>query len=187
MPLKNDTNCHRNALVFDSKRQEAFIAAVTSLDEFVRGYLFSMTGHDDVAKDLAQKTWLAAYRSFKTEDFTNLGLLKRKAWQTLVSYRRAEKTRSFVQFSDKVEELAPVYIPRETEGSETEADFEARFWERFLPVEFDLLDRQMFMWKERYGYTGEEIAEKVGLPVSTVFDRIGKLKKAAKERLERDI
>jgi DNA-directed RNA polymerase specialized sigma24 family protein len=140
-----------------------------------------------VAKDLAQKTWLAVYESFKTEDFTKEALLKRKAWQTFVSYMRAVKTRDFVSFTGDPEELAPVYIRKEQEGAETEAVFETRFWERFLPIEFDPLDRKMFMLKERYGYTGAEIAAKVGLPVSTVHHRIEALKQAAKAQLEKDI
>ena len=175
------------ALVFDTKRQQAFIDAVVARDETVRGFLFFLTRHDDVAQDLAQKTWLVVYRCFKTEDFANEALLKRKAWQTFVSYMRAVKTRDFVSFTGEPEELAPVYIPRELEGAETEAAFEARFWERFLPLVFDPTDRQMFMLKERYGYTGAEIATKVGLPVSTVHHRIEALKQAAKAQLEKDL
>lgn len=171
----------------DTQRQQAFIDAVVAKDETVRGFLFFLTRHDDVAKDLAQKTWLAVYRRFKTENFTDEALLKRKAWQTFVSYMRAVKTRDFVSFTGDPEELAPVYIPKEQEGTQTEAAFEARFWERFLPLEFDPLDQQMFMLKERYGYTGAEIAAKVGLPVSTVHHRIEALKQAAKEQLEKDI
>jgi DNA-directed RNA polymerase specialized sigma24 family protein len=183
----HDTNPQPRVFVFDTKRQKTFFDAVTLRDEFVRGYLFSLIRHDDVAKDLAQKTWLAVYRSFKEENFTNTALLKRKAWQTFVSYMRAIKTRDFVSFTDDLDELAPVYIQKEEEGSQAEAAFEAKFWERFLPLEFDPTDRQMFMLKERYGYTGAEIAAKVGLPVSTVHHRIEALKRAAKAQLEKDI
>jgi DNA-directed RNA polymerase specialized sigma24 family protein len=173
--------------VLDTKRQKAFLDAVTLRDEFVRGYFFSRTRNEDLSKDLAQQTWIAVYRSFRDEDFTNLGLLKRKAFQVLVGHWRASQTRSFVKYTDNIEDLAPVYIAREEEGTEAEDAFEVRFWANFLPVVFDPLDRKLFMLKERYGYTGEEIAAKVELPVSTIHHRIEALKRAAKERLEKNI
>ena len=170
----------------DTKRQQAFIDAVIANDETVRGFLIFLTHHDDVAKDLAQKTWLAVYESFKTEDFTKEALLKRKAWQTFMSHCRASKTRSFVEYTDNIDEIAPP-CSRRKEGEEEEAALEARFWEQFLPLEFDPLDQKLFMLKARLGYTMDQIAARVGLPASTVFDKIEKLKLAAQEQLEKDI
>jgi len=156
-------------------------------DEMLRRFMRRLTCNDDVYQDLVEKTWLVVYQRFKTEQFFKEGLLKRKAWQVFMDHCRATNTRAFVEFTDDPDKYSPVYQWKNKEGTESEEAFEARFWERFLPLEFDPTDRQMFMLRERFGYTNEEVAAKVGLPVSTVFDRIEKLRRAAKEQLEKDI
>ena len=120
MAANDSTDFKPHVLTPDTKRQQAFIDAVSLLNEYVRRRLYAMTGNEDLAKDLAQQTWLAVYHRFKTENFTKKGLLKRKAWQTFMSYCRASKTRSFVEYTDNIDEIAPPCSPRK-EGEAEEA------------------------------------------------------------------
>lgn len=176
------SNHHRDDAP-DAARRKAFTVAYNTYADAIHYYAKRFTQDEHLQRDLMQKFWLHVYLKFPVEDFFKLGILKRKFRQICIDHYRATQTRAFVETVEEPE-LFEVPAPRVgAYGTDDERVIEHRFWEQFLPLKLDPIDRKCFWLKNRYGYTLKEVGEMVRLPESTVHDRVNKVKAACAERL----
>ncbi len=165
------------------ERREALRSAMLLHGAQIYGYLCSRTGDAELAKDLSQETWLKVYRYFELCQFTEIGLLLRKARQVYLDHRRTAKIRSIVEFRP---ELAPSGDPAPivSMDSHSEASLWEEFWNLFPSLVFDPVDQQCFWLIYRHNYTTKEVSERVGMPPSTIHDRVSRLVKQCREALD---
>lgn len=168
--------------LFD-RRLELVAEAIDLYHTYLHSYLFSLTHHWQDAQDLAQELWRHVLLHFPLEKIGQLGLLRRKAYQLFVDRYRSRRRRSEI-LTDELEDLDPAPPDREAFTQAEEAALKERFWAEYPGI--DLTDTQKeALWQHaRYGYTYEEIAERIGVPKSTIGDWIALGRKKLKEQLE---
>jgi DNA-directed RNA polymerase specialized sigma24 family protein len=172
----------------DTIREQALKDAMLARGEHVYGYLCKLThGDSHLAEDLFEETWTSAYKSFKTEQFTHIALLKRRAKQVFINHKRKADVRSIVEFRADMDDIPVEYVPKEEGTAGADAAIREKFWSMFAPLDFDPVDKECFWLLHRYGFTIEEVSLRVKMPVSTIHDRVSKLKRACVERLEEEI
>jgi RNA polymerase sigma factor (sigma-70 family) len=167
------------------ERKAALAEAMRKFGGRIYGFLLAKTGDARIAEDLAQDTWLKVYRNFTLAKFKNEGLLYRRALQTFLDYRRKEKVRRVMGYLPDVSQVS-VASPRAEEGQPSEAFAWDEFWSNFAGVDFDPIDQQCFWLIYRYDYLIKEVAERFGMPVSTVADKVSRLMKKCRELLEKE-
>lgn len=141
-------------------------------------YAMWICGHDALAKDLVQETFLRAWRA--------LGSLKdeqaAKSW--LITILRREYARTFERKVPQFTDVDSVVLP---ETDELEPD------ER---TERELLRKGMFSLAPRYreplllqvvmGYSCEEIARQLGVSKSAVMTQLFRAREQLKSKLQED-
>jgi RNA polymerase sigma factor (sigma-70 family) len=165
------------------ERKQALVEAMRRYGARIYGYLCSMTGNPELAKDLAQDTWLKIYRYFEISEFTQIGLIYNRALQTFLDYKRSEKVRRVMGYLPDVSQIS-VASPRAEEGMPSEAFAWDEFWSNFPDEKFDPIDQKCFWLIYRYNYTIKEASERVGMPISTVADKVSRLMGKCRELLE---
>jgi RNA polymerase sigma-70 factor (ECF subfamily) len=152
---------------------DAFSMLVRRWERQIYGLTLRMLGHDDEAKDATQETFLSAYR--------NLGKFRGEAKFSSWIYRIAlnvcntrlrNRTRGVVSLEEH-QESSGCEVAAEIDdlGSVIQREQVARLVRRALqalPAEM----RQVIIMKEYDGLKFSEIAEILGIPVSTVKTRM---------------
>lgn len=153
--------------------------------EYIRRFM-----HDkNVAQDLAQELWADVWQAFPTDKMQSLRLLCRRANQLCVDKRRADTTRSFVEFTrdppdPRDDSEQPAYpMPRSDEEIKA---FKAHFWERFPGIRVSEEQKDVFMRKEFSGYRLQEIAAQYGKPLSTIHDWVETVKEECRRVMAQD-
>jgi RNA polymerase sigma-70 factor, ECF subfamily len=167
---------------------EAFGEIVHRWERRIFALAFGMLGREEDARDATQETFLAAFRNlraFRGEAKVSSWLHRIAVNQCITRQRRA-KVRNESALETEEEKhaasfAAPIrYSPvRVVEGRETTAA--VRLAVNSLPVEL----RQVVVMKEFEELTFKEIADALGLPLSTVKSRLYTALKQLQMRLER--
>ena len=165
------------------QRREAFQKAYIKHYKGLVAVIHGMTGDWEQSQDIAQDTWTHAYKNFKTEQFDHMGLLVSKARQILVDKHRYNKTRSFLGFTDNVEKYPIVYRSRDFIGTADEETRKSRMLEEFQQAFLDDTDKELFWLRFQYGYTIKELSQQFGIPISTLHDRLDRIREICQQIL----
>jgi RNA polymerase sigma factor (sigma-70 family) len=168
------------------ERKAALVEAMRKFGGRIYGFLLTKTGDAELAKDLAQDTWLKVYRDFELHKFKKEGLIFNRALQTFLDHKRKEKVRRILGYRADMSEIPAKVVSSADEGTSSEAFSWEEFWSNFVGVDFDPLDQKCFWLIYRYDYTIKEVSERVGMPPSTVSDRVARLMKKCRELLEKE-
>src|ERR1700730_8468720 len=170
--VPSDENIVERALTGDA---EAFSEIVRRWERRIFALAFGMLGREEDARDATQETFLAAFRSlrgFRGEAKVSSWLHRIAVNQCITRQRRA-KVRSESALDDEAEKdaasfAAPLEVlpSRVVEGRERTVA--VRRAGNSLPVEL----RQVIVMKEFEDLTFREIADALGLPLSTVKSRL---------------
>lgn len=167
---------------------DAFGEIVGRWERKIFALCFGMLGREDEAKDAAQETFIAAYRSLSgfRGDAKLSSWLHRIAVNQCLTIKRRAKARSEEFIDDESETpdkrfiAAPAKSPaRVTE--QTERQKLVRQAVTSLPVEL----REVVVMKEFEEMTFQEISETLDLPLSTVKSRLYTALKQLRMKLER--
>ncbi len=148
------------------------LAAVTdAIDRhgvYLENYLMNLTRNHADAEDLASQLWVHVLHKFKAEQIGSLPLIRRKAYQLFVDHYR-KKIRRREDIRDELPEQGIRHVGKEAYTSAEEAALRERFWAEY-PIDLPAPQREVIWLSARYGFTIEEIAQRMKLPTSTVGD-----------------
>lgn len=170
--VTSDEQIVERALTGDA---EAFGEIVSRWERRIFALAFGMLGREDDARDATQETFLAAFRNlrgFRGEAKVSSWLHRIAVNQCITRQRRVkvrkegaledEQERHATQFAT-ARELSPASVAEGRESSEA-----VRRAVNSLPLEL----RQVVLMKEFEELTFREIADALGLPLSTVKSRL---------------
>ena len=160
----------------DQEREALLVQAMDACGGYVLWYLNSLSRDHVLAEDLSQKLWVYVFEKFSPNDYGHIGFLKRKAYQLFLDDTRKRKVRSHVSFVEDPPEPVVRQIEPEPSNSIEEQDLFERFWERFESLNFSDVEKQIFWFSARYGYTMKEIGLKLDISHSTAHDRLKSVK-----------
>jgi RNA polymerase sigma-70 factor (ECF subfamily) len=144
----------------------AFAEIVEHYQSSIIRYLYRMTGDYEVAKDLAQDTFVDVYKGiFKTDsDLSFKAWIYRIATNNALQYNRRRKIISFISFSD-FPENSPVF---EESSGHTEDNILVR--QTLAKIPFD--QRMCLILHFVEGFKYREIADILGITKDAVSKRI---------------
>lgn len=135
------------------------------LVEFVCGF----TGQRHDAEDIVQELWRYVVVHFPEDKIKSVSLLRRKAYQLFVDRYRSKVRRQEV-VTDSVPDR-PISLGTELHFSAAgEAELKASFWDGFAGIELTDLQKEALWQHARYGYTFQELEQRLGVPASTIGD-----------------
>ncbi len=166
-------------------RAEIFDQALADHSGAILHYLYSRCNDLGIAEDLSQTLWAYVHQKFTVEAMQQRGLIFHKAKQTWLDYyRKHSLRRPDLTFTDDLPEPIEMPFRQEPETADEDEALYERFWEIFYPDEYDETAKKVFWLHYRYGYTLQEISEKIGISKSTAHDKLIRLKAQCLERLE---
>ncbi len=158
-------------------RLERVTQAVDRYHEYLVRLTYRYTRQWQDAENIVSDLWRYCLKHVPLEKIGQLPLLRRKAYLLFLDHYRRQKSRETVV--ENVEDMPAAIAPPTSPASEQEeARFEAKFWAELPGIELTEPQRKAAWLSLRYGYTFQEIAERIGKPVSTVGDWVA-LSKAA--------
>ena len=171
-----------------TENPDAFGEIVKRWERKLFALCFGMLGREDEARDAAQETFISAYRNlanFRGEAKVS-SWLHRIAVNQCLSRQRRSKTRSetFLDDEDNSEDrifTAPPELSPARVTEQNERLFAVRQAVHALPDDL----RQVIVMKEFEDMTFQEIADTLGLPLSTVKSRVYTALKQLRLKLER--
>ena len=164
----------------------AFDQLMLRWDRKIRGAAYRVLGSDDEAREVTQEAFLKAFRhlpSFK-EEARFSSWLYQIALNLCRDRLRRRRGREFVSL-DAVAEAAPTAFRAEPSALDL---VEAQDLSRAIAAAVETLSeeqREVVVLKEYQGLTFPEIAEVLGVPVSTVKTRLYRALSQLRVRLER--
>lgn len=183
--LTSDENIVERALTGDA---EAFGELVRRWERRIFALTYGMLGREEDARDATQETFIAAFRNlrgFRGEAKVSSWLHRIAVNQCITRQRRA-KVRSETALEDEEEKdagtlaspaaFSPVRVVEKRQTTQA-----VRKAINSLPVEL----RQVVVMKEFEDLTFKEIAEVLGLPLSTVKSRLYTALKQLEMRLQK--
>jgi RNA polymerase sigma factor (sigma-70 family) len=157
------------ALTFD-ERMIAIEKAIEAHHVYLEHYLASLTRNHADAEDLLSQLWIFVLHKFKDDQINCLPLLRRKAYQLFIDYYRAAmRSKARVQLYETPPELGMDHVGKEAYSSAEETALKEKFWTEF-PVDLPAKQKEVLWLSARYGFTIQEIADRLSLPTSTVGD-----------------
>jgi len=164
----------------------AFDTLVARWERRIRGAIHRVVGNEDDARDLCQETFLRAYRglgSFKSEARFSSWLYQ-IALNLCRDRMRRRRGRTLVSLDD-VEEGAQELVTRRPSAFDL---VESRDLAKTVAAAIGELaeeQREVIVLKEYQELTFQQVAEVLGVPVSTVKTRLYRGLAQLRERLER--
>ncbi|MDO3410063.1 sigma-70 family RNA polymerase sigma factor [Saccharibacillus sp. CPCC 101409] len=156
---------------------EAFVPVMEQYGEDVWNYLYMLTRSRELADDLAQETFIRAYRhlhSYRGEAAVKTWLLRiaRNRWY---SYRRL----AFVRRVTLTDRLPETNASDSAEEEFLRAELTSEVWRTVLelPVKY----REILMLRAHYEMSMEELAEALGITVSAAKSRLQRARRKAAE------
>jgi len=160
----------------DMNKQKRYEALVHALHKDLYRYAYWLTHDQSVAEDLVQETFLRAWKaldSLKDEKAA-------KSW--LITILRRENARRFERKQFDTVDIEDTQVA-DTSTASCEADMEQQIVRRqmqMLAPEY----REPLMLQIIGGFSGEEIAEQLGLNKNTVMTRLFRARNQLKEALD---
>jgi RNA polymerase sigma-70 factor (ECF subfamily) len=171
-----------------SEDPEAFGEIVKRWDRKIFALCFGMLGREDDARDAAQETFIAAYRSLKNfrGEAKVSSWLHRIAVNQCLTIKRRAKTRSEEFLDEEAGEDERIFVaspnssPART-SEQSERFFIVRQAVGSLPLEL----REVVLMKEFEEMTFQEISDTLEIPLSTVKSRLYTALRQLRMKLER--
>ena len=167
-----------------SYREKALIEAMGRCGGFLFNFLRGLCGEDQMAEDLLQKLWGYVFDKYEEEDFCHVGFLQRKAYQLYVDEMRKKDSRPVLDRYEELPEKPALYGSKEPSNSNEEIALYEEFWEQFEALNLDEMDKSLFWYHVRFGFTIVEVGERFNVPKSTVHDRIKEVRRRCMLYLE---
>lgn len=167
-------------LTFD-ERIKVIEGAIDRHHAYLERYLQSLTRNHADAEDLLSRLWVHALHKFKDDQLGNLPLLRRKAYQLFVDHYR-QKARSREDLREHLPDHPVQHVGKEAYSTEEEEVLRLRFWAEF-PVDLPNEQREALWLSARYGFTIQEIADRLSVPSSTIGDWLIRSRQALADHL----
>ncbi|WP_100641991.1 sigma-70 family RNA polymerase sigma factor [Alteromonas facilis] len=159
-------------MISKHQRYEALVNATHS-DIF--RYAYWLIRDKAIAEDVVQETYLRAWKSLDSLQDPKAA----KSW--LITILRRENARRFERKQFDLVDIDDVSVEDESPANETELEHaELRKLMAGLSEEY----REPLMLQIIFGYSGEEIAEQLGLNKNTVMTRLFRARNQLKEALD---
>jgi RNA polymerase sigma-70 factor, ECF subfamily len=167
-----------NATVSDdmANKQKRYEALVNALHGDIFRYAYWLVRDKAVAEDIVQETFLRAWKSLDSLNDEKAA----KSW--LITILRRENARRFERKQFDLVDIDDVAIADEQLSNEAEIENQEL---RQLMSELNEEYREPLMLQVIFGYSGEEIAEQLGLNKNTVMTRLFRARNQLKESLEK--
>src|SRR6266550_5649681 len=168
----NDEHIVERALTGDP---EAFGEIVRRWERRIFALSFGMLGREEDARDATQETFLAAFRNLRgfRGDAKVSSWLHRIAVNQCITRQRRAKVRNEAALDDETDKDAASFAtPLETSPSRVVENLERTVAVRRAVNSLPLELRQVIVMKEFEDLTFREIADALGLPLSTVKSRL---------------
>lgn len=169
-----------NASVSDdmASKQKRYETLVQALHADIFRYAYWLIKDKAIAEDVVQETFLRAWRSLDSLKDEKAA----KSW--LITILRRENARRFERKQFDLVDMESVSIADDDSLSH-ETNIEHRELRRLIG-ELTEEYREPLMLQVIFGYSGEEIAEQLGLNKNTVMTRLFRARNQIKDQLERD-
>ncbi|WP_100655674.1 sigma-70 family RNA polymerase sigma factor [Alteromonas flava] len=155
-------------------KQQRYEALVNATHADVYRYAYWLIRDKAIAEDVVQETYLRAWKSLDSLQDPKAA----KSW--LITILRRENARRFERKQFDLVDIDDVAVEDESIGNETELEHaELRKLMANLSEEY----REPLMLQILFGYSGEEIAEQLGLNKNTVMTRLFRARNQLKEAL----
>ncbi len=159
------------------------------IDQFVatqrRVYLFilAQVGNPDLAEEVLQNTNVVIWSKWKDfEPGTNyIAWVYRIASFEIMKFRQKNK-RSRVYFDDEFVKTVAKSVEQIGEKSEARRVALSKCLNKLKPA-----DRELIQQRYEPGVSGKSLAEKLGRPVNSVYQSLGRIRRALLECVEREL
>ncbi|WP_309227327.1 sigma-70 family RNA polymerase sigma factor [Zooshikella harenae] len=160
-----------------SKKDMQFKALVDAYYKSLYRYAFWLTSDESIAEDLVQETFMRAWRSLDSLQNEQAA----KSW--LITILRRENARRFQRKSLEYADLSVDELEDQTHSFDVSTDVDA-----IRQALYKLSDkyREPLVLQVVMGFSQEEIASEMGLPINTVATRLRRARLQLKELLGDD-
>lgn len=159
------------------EKQKRYEALVHAFHGDIYRYAYWLTRDGSIAEDIAQETFLRAWRSLDSLKDEKSA----KSW--LITIVRRENARRFERKQLDLVDIDDVHVSDEAFHAKPEGDHdELRILIARLPVDY----REPLLLQLIFGYSGEEIAQQLELNKNTVMTRLFRARNQLKDMLEKD-
>ena len=170
------------------KRQQDFQTEAMPHQSALYNYALKIVRNSDDAQDLVQETYYKAYKNYhQFNEGTNS-----KAWMFMIlkntfinNYRKLKKEPAKLDY-DEIESFYESIKSDQVNYNNLDLDFYNNLFDDELSTALAKLPEKMkevFLLCDLEGYTYEEIAEIVNIPVGTVRSRLHRARKILQEEL----
>lgn len=177
-----------NTIVVDSENKQDFQIETIPHQSALYNYALKIVRNADDAQDLVQDTYYKAYKSYhQFQNGTNS-----KAWMFMIlkntfinNYRKIKREPLKVDYDD-IENIYENVKSDWTNNNNLELDFYKNLLDDDLSTALEKLPAKMkevFLLCDLEGYSYEEIAELVNVPVGTVRSRLHRARKFLQDEL----
>ena len=172
----------------EAEKQEDFQNEALPHQDALFNYALKMARNADDAQDLVQETYYKAYRSYhQFENATNS-----KAWMFMIlkntfinNYRKSKREPAKVDY-DEIEDFYENIKSEQTRDNNLDLEFYQNLLDDELSDALSKLPenmREVYLLCDLEGYTYEEIAELVNIPIGTVRSRLHRARKLLQDEL----
>ncbi|MEJ2194046.1 MAG: sigma-70 family RNA polymerase sigma factor [Ignavibacteriaceae bacterium] len=183
--LKTERN---NLNELEIEKQQDFENVTMPHEDALYNFALKMARNTDDAQDLVQETYYKAYRSYhQFENATNS-----KAWMFMIlkntfinNYRKLKREPVKVDYNE-IEDFYENVKSNQTRHNNLDLDFYNNLFDDELTTALAMLPvkmRQVYLLCDLEGYTYEEIAELVDIPIGTVRSRLHRARKLLQDEL----
>ena len=177
-----------NLSEMDIEKQQDFETEAMPHQDALYNYALKIARNSDDAQDLVQETYYKAYRSYhQFENATNS-----KAWMFMIlkntfinNYRKLKREPAKVDY-DEIEDLYENIKSEQTRDNNLDLEFYQNLLDDELSDALNKLPanmREVYLLCDLEGYTYEEIAELVNIPIGTVRSRLHRARKLLQDEL----
>ena len=172
----------------EDENHNNFASATMPHKHALYNYALKIAANSDDASDLVQETYYKAYKSFhQFENGTNS-----KAWMFMIlkntfinNYRKQKREPVKVDY-DEIEDVYESIKSDQSNNNNLDLEFYSNLLDDELSEALSKLPSKMkdvFLLCDLEGYTYEEIAELVNVPIGTVRSRLHRARKILQEEL----
>lgn len=159
--------------------------AIDDYGSYLLNYLSGLTKQAQDAEELFDDLWIFVLNRFDESEISQLGLLRRKAYQLFVDYWRKKQRNPVIAVEDVPEIAMPSHTYSEPFTDAEDAAFKEKFFaEHGTKLPSDQQDA--LWWHARYGMTFQEIGIEMGKAPSTIGDWIDRARLSIAEGLNRN-
>jgi RNA polymerase sigma-70 factor (ECF subfamily) len=169
-------------------RQQKFENETVPHQDALYNYALKIARNADDAQDLLQETYYKAYKNYhQFENGTNS-----KAWMFMIlkntfinNYRKTKREPSKIDY-DEIEDIYENIKSDQAEDNNLDLDFYNNLLDDELSEALSKIPakmREVFLLCDLEGYSYEEIAEIVNIPIGTVRSRLHRARKLLQDEL----